>query len=88
MPAPAGPHIESFEASRNTLPIGGGSVAVAGFNDLNGSDQMLPPLTTVRTPRSAIGTAAARMLLARMRGAAVAQTNVDLGFELLVRDST
>ena len=27
-------------------------VAVAGFNDLTGSDQMMPPLTTVRTPRA------------------------------------
>src|SRR5436190_659704 len=27
-------------------------VAVAGFNDLNGSDQMLPSLTTVHTPRT------------------------------------
>jgi LacI family gluconate utilization system Gnt-I transcriptional repressor len=63
-------------------------VAVAGFNDLTGSDQMLPPLTTISTPRRAIGTAAARMLLARMRGAAVPQPNVDLGFQLLVREST
>ncbi|HSV45300.1 MAG TPA: LacI family DNA-binding transcriptional regulator, partial [Ramlibacter sp.] len=37
-------------------------VALAGFNDLTGSDQMLPPLTTVRTPRAEIGTAAAGML--------------------------
>jgi LacI family gluconate utilization system Gnt-I transcriptional repressor len=27
-------------------------VAVAGFNDLTGNDQMQPPLTTVRTPRA------------------------------------
>ncbi len=27
-------------------------VAITGFNDLTGSDQMLPPLTTVRTPTS------------------------------------
>ncbi|HSV45767.1 MAG TPA: LacI family DNA-binding transcriptional regulator, partial [Ramlibacter sp.] len=43
-------------------------VALAGFNDLTGSDQMLPPLTTVRTPRAEIGTAAAGMLLTLMRG--------------------
>mgnify|MGYP002039087102 FL=1 len=29
-----------------------GQVAIAGFNDLAGSDQMLPPLTTVHTPVS------------------------------------
>ena len=62
-------------------------VAVAGFNDLTGSDQMQPALTTVRTPRRAIGEQAARMLLALMRGQTVAPTSVDLGFELCLRDS-
>ena len=65
-----------------------GRVAVAGFNDLTGSDQMLPPLTTVRTPRAEIGHAAARMLLALMNGAAVLAPCVDLGYELVVRAST
>ena len=63
-------------------------VAVAGFNDLTGSDQMLPTLTTVRTPRAAIGTAAARMLLSLMNSSAVAEPCVDLGYELVVRAST
>ena len=65
-----------------------GQVAIAGFNDLAGSDQMLPPLTTVRTPRSAVGEASARMLLALMRGEAPERNSVDLGFELTVRGST
>ncbi len=63
-------------------------VAVAGFNDLTGSDQMLPPLTTVRTPRAEIGQAAARMLLALMNGETMASPCVDLGYELVVRAST
>lgn len=63
-------------------------VAVAGFNDLTGSDQMLPPLTTVRTPRAEIGQAAASMLLSLMRGEAVGSPCVDLGYALLVRGST
>jgi LacI family gluconate utilization system Gnt-I transcriptional repressor len=63
-------------------------VAVAGFNDLTGSDQMLPTLTTVRTPRAEIGTAAARMLLSLMSGEPVASPGVDLGYELVVRAST
>lgn len=65
-----------------------GRVAVAGFNDLTGSDQMLPPLTTVRTPRAEIGSAAARMLLALMTGQPVQPSSVDLGYELLVRGSS
>jgi LacI family gluconate utilization system Gnt-I transcriptional repressor len=62
-------------------------VAIAGFNDLTGSDQMLPPLTTVRTPRGAIGEAAARLLLALMRGEAPPSQSLDLGWELVVRAS-
>ncbi len=65
-----------------------GKVAVAGFNDLNGSDQMLPPLTTVRTPRTEIGEEAARMLLSLMRHEPLVQTSVDLGYQLVVRGSS
>ena len=63
-------------------------VSVAGFNDLEGSDQMLPPLTTVRTPRAQIGAQAATMLLGLMRGDARQPRQVDTGYELLVRGST
>jgi LacI family gluconate utilization system Gnt-I transcriptional repressor len=63
-------------------------VAVAGFNDLTGSDQMLPPLTTVRTPRTEIGTAAADMLLSLMRGESPPSACIDLGYEVVVRQST
>ena len=65
-----------------------GQVAIAGFNDLDGSDQMLPPLTTVRTPRAEIGAAAAGMLLQLMKGERVAAPCVDVGYSLVVRGST
>lgn len=63
-------------------------VAVAGFNDLPGSDQMVPPLTTVRTRLDEIGTAAARMLVSLMQHRPVEQKRIDVGFELVVRGST
>ena len=63
-------------------------VAIAGFNDLTGSDQMIPPLTTVSTPRAEIGRAAAEMLIARMKGEVVLTRYVDLGYTLVVRGST
>lgn len=63
-------------------------VAIAGFNDLTGSDQMLPPLTTIQTPRAEIGTAAAQMLLKLMKGEPVATPGVDVGYQLVVRGST
>jgi LacI family transcriptional regulator, gluconate utilization system Gnt-I transcriptional repressor len=49
---------------------------------------MVPPLTTVRTPRAQIGIAAAEMLLALMRGKVPPSDCVDLGYELVVRQST
>ena len=63
-------------------------IAVAGFNDLAGSDQMVPPLTTVRTPRSEVGRAGASMLLGMMRSPPAAPACVQLGYELIVRGST
>ena len=65
-----------------------GRIAMAGFNDLAGSDQMVPPLTSVRTPRSAMGDAGAQMLLQLMRGETPERNSVDLGFELCVRGSS
>jgi LacI family gluconate utilization system Gnt-I transcriptional repressor len=62
-------------------------IAIAGFNDLTGSDQMLPSLTTVRTPRAQIGQAAADMLLELIRKGSHLPRQIDLGFEVIVRDS-
>jgi LacI family transcriptional regulator, gluconate utilization system Gnt-I transcriptional repressor len=63
-------------------------VAIAGFNDLTGSDQVVPALTTIRTPRWAIGEAAAQMLVTLMSGKTPAKNQIDLGFELIKRAST
>lgn len=63
-------------------------VAIAGFNDLSGSDQMWPPLTTIRTPRVEIGEKAASMLLQRMRNEVVSPSSLDLGWSLIQRQST
>ena len=63
-------------------------IAISGFNDLTGSDQMFPALTTVRTPRAKIGEAAATMLVGLIRGEAQPQPLIDLGFEIVEREST
>jgi LacI family gluconate utilization system Gnt-I transcriptional repressor len=62
-------------------------VAVAGFNNLPGSDQMVPPLTTVATPRREIGEQAAQMLIKLIRGQPVETPHLDLGFQVLKRAS-
>jgi LacI family gluconate utilization system Gnt-I transcriptional repressor len=63
-------------------------VAIAGFNDLPGSAQMVPPLTSLRTPRGDIGSAAAGMLVELMQGRGVQDSCVELPYELVVRGST
>ena len=62
-------------------------VAIAGFNDLTGSDQMWPPLTTVKTPRAQVGESAAQMLLQLIRGETPEVPQLDLGFEIISRQS-
>ena len=62
-------------------------VAVVGFNDLEGAAQMVPRLTTVRTPREEMGRSAAGLLLALMRNEPVGAAAVDVGYELVVRES-
>jgi LacI family gluconate utilization system Gnt-I transcriptional repressor len=63
-------------------------VAIVGFNDLRGSDLMLPPLTTVHTPLARIGEEAAALLLKLMRREAVTQHSVDVGYTVVVRQSS
>jgi LacI family gluconate utilization system Gnt-I transcriptional repressor len=74
-------------ASRIGLKVPG-QLAVAGFNDLEGSDQMVPTLTSVRTPRAEIGRRAAQVMLDVLNGKAPAAHGVDLGYELIARGST
>jgi LacI family gluconate utilization system Gnt-I transcriptional repressor len=63
-------------------------IAIAGFNDLPESAHMVPPLTTVRTPRAEVGEQAARLLLSLIRKEPPAAATLDLGFELVQRAST
>lgn len=80
-------HGALLEALRLGIPVPD-RVSVVGFNDLPGNEQMLPALTSLRTPRREVGEAAARMLLQLMRGEAVPTRAIDLGFELKVRASS
>jgi LacI family gluconate utilization system Gnt-I transcriptional repressor len=62
-------------------------VSLIGFNDLPGSAHMVPRLTSIRTPREEVGQRAAQLLLGLIDGVAQ-QPQVDLGFELVVRESS
>ncbi|MCD5973996.1 Gluconate utilization system GNT-I transcriptional repressor [Pseudomonas savastanoi pv. glycinea] len=62
-------------------------VSLVGFNDLPGSAHMVPRLTSIRTPREEVGQRAAQLLLGLIDGVAQ-KPQVDLGFELVVRESS
>ncbi len=66
-----------------------GDIRIAGFDDADIASAMHPALTTVRVPRYDIGAKAAELLLQRFdaEGGDYLPRSVDLGFELVVRDS-
>jgi LacI family gluconate utilization system Gnt-I transcriptional repressor len=47
-----------------------------------------PPITSIRTPRYEIGKQAIAMVLAEIGGMPIEKRVIDLGFELMVREST
>lgn len=63
-------------------------LALVGFNDLPSAAWTSPPLTTVSTPRHAIGHEAARLLLALIEGEREGPRRLDLGFRLEIRGTT
>lgn len=67
-------------------------VSVVGYDDIPEAAHLLPPLTTVRTDFSSIGTRALRLLLTQLddpadTGEALEKDPV-IPVELIVRDST
>ncbi|WFU49926.1 LacI family DNA-binding transcriptional regulator [Sinorhizobium terangae] len=80
-------HGAIFEAQRQGISVPG-RVAFVGFNDLSISAQIVPRLTSIRTPREDVGKHAAHLMLALLAGAEVRGRMIDLGFELVVRESS
>lgn len=76
-----------FECQRRGIRVPT-QLAVAGFNNLDASAWSFPTLTTVSTPRYLIGHSAASMLLQLMNGEVPASNRLDMGFSLVVREST
>lgn len=70
-----------FECQRCEIDVPG-RMALAGFHGHDVGQVMAPRLASVITPRQAIGEAAARELLARIRGEPLTQTVIDLGYRI------
>ncbi len=76
-----------FEAQRQGIRVPQ-DLAICGFNDQDIAANLNPPISTVRTPRARMGRVAAEMLLSSLRGQPPAQKRVDLGFEIIHRQTT
>jgi len=66
----------------------GQDMAVVGFDDIPMAQYVWPPLTTVRQPISEVGKRAINMLLQIIQGEILAERNVLLKPELIVRESS
>lgn len=63
-------------------------LAVAGFSDGDLASMLTPPLTTVRVPSQSLGRQAGAMMLARLAGQETPVKVVDVGFELIIGETT
>ena len=62
--------------------------AVAGFDDIEMSALIEPPLTTIRQPKYHIGEEAMGMLVSLIKGEPVQQPNIVAPHQLVIRQSS
>jgi LacI family gluconate utilization system Gnt-I transcriptional repressor len=76
-----------FEAHRRgiTMPR---QLTIAGMDDQEIARECVPSLSTIRMPRYEMGRRAAQMLCQWLEGALVKEKIVDLGFEVVLRETT
>ena len=75
-----------FECRRRGIGVPG-DLAVVGFDGQAIGAQTVPALTTVQVHRYEMGRRAALLLLARLAGEATGNRRLDLGHELVIRES-
>jgi LacI family gluconate utilization system Gnt-I transcriptional repressor len=75
------------EAQSRGIPVPG-RLAVLGFGDLEFAAETVPALSSVRIDRHGIGRIAAEALLARIEGKPIDQRVIDVGFEIVERETT
>lgn len=76
-----------FESQRMNIHVPN-ELAICGFNDIEASQYVNPPLTSVHTPRYEMGVKAAEMVVRVLRGEENEERKVDTGYELKQRRST
>ena len=76
-----------FECKRRHISVPE-QMAIVGFNDLDFAAVAVPSLSSVRTNRYEMGLQAINMVRAAIEGNRPANAIVDLGFELMIRESS
>jgi LacI family gluconate utilization system Gnt-I transcriptional repressor len=76
-----------FECQRRRIRIPE-DFGISGFNDFDIASTVHPTLTSVKTYRYEMGRKAMEMLIAAVSGEPPAERSVNLGFELIEREST
>lgn len=76
-----------FECQRRQIPVPE-KLAIVGFNDMEFMASAFPSLSSVRTNRYEMGRDAVTMLIDAIEGRRPEKPVVDLGFELMVRESS
>jgi LacI family gluconate utilization system Gnt-I transcriptional repressor len=76
-----------FECQRRGWAVPG-RVAIASFDDLDLLRHVVPTVTTLRIPRHEIGRRGAEILVNRLHGASPERVRIDVGFEIVQREST
>ncbi len=76
-----------FECQRMNISVPR-QMAICGFNDMEASALVNPPLSSVRVPRYEMGVKATEMVLQTIKGEDVAERVVDCGYEIKMREST
>ncbi len=76
-----------FECQRRGIPVPG-RIAIVGFNDMEFMASAVPSLSSVRTNRYEMGREAVTMLIEAIEGRRPEKPVVDLGFELMIRQSS
>src|SRR5512140_2226376 len=76
-----------FECQRRHISVPD-DMAIVGFNDMEFMASAVPSLSSVRTNRSEMGRSAVTMVTAAIDGNRPPKPVVDLGFELMVRQSS
>lgn len=76
-----------LECQRRGLDVPN-QLGIAGFDDVDFAAEMVPRLTTVRIPCYEIGARAASLILQRLAGTEPQEKTLNLGFEIVSREST